>query len=79
MESNSPFSGTIRAIYANWPTYALSYGAIILAMVVIGVSAQLGLIGFIPLTLAFLIILELKDPHNPLSAVTTTIAFFPFS
>jgi hypothetical protein len=57
MESNSPFSGTIRAIYANWPAFALSYGAIIMALIVIGVSAQQGWIGFIPLTLALLIIL----------------------
>lgn len=44
-------------MYARWPAYALGYGGIVLALIVIGISAQQGWIGFIPLTLAALIIL----------------------
>jgi SAM-dependent methyltransferase len=57
MKRNSPFSGTLRAMYAHWPAFALSYGGIVGLLVIIGISAQRGWIGFIPLALALLIIL----------------------
>lgn len=57
MKHNSPFSGTFRAIYAHWPAFALSYGSIVSVLIIIGISAQQGWIGFIPLALALLIIL----------------------
>jgi SAM-dependent methyltransferase len=57
MKRNSLFSGTSRAIYAHWPAFAAGYGGIVGALILIGISAEQGWIGFIPLTLALLIIL----------------------
>lgn len=51
------FRGTLRAIYAHWPLYAGLYGGIIIALLIIGVSAQRGWLSFIPLTLAVLMVL----------------------
>jgi ubiquinone/menaquinone biosynthesis C-methylase UbiE len=56
MKRNSPFSGTLQAIYARWPVYALGYGGVVLTLIIIGVSAEQGWIGFIPLSLALLIV-----------------------
>ncbi|MCB9418558.1 MAG: methyltransferase domain-containing protein [Ardenticatenaceae bacterium] len=57
MKRNSPFSGTLQAIYARWPAFALGYGGIVAALILIGISAQQGWIGLIPLTLALLLVL----------------------
>lgn len=51
------YRGTLRYIYAHWPAYLALYGGIVLALLVIGISAQQGWIGYIPLMLALLIIL----------------------
>ena len=57
MKSVSRYSGTLRAVKANWPAYFLTYSGIVLALIIIGLSAQRGWIGLISLNLAFLIIL----------------------
>lgn len=51
------FGGLLRTVYANWPAYALAYGSIVLALIVIGVSAEQGWVGLIPLGLAAIIVL----------------------
>lgn len=57
MKSNRPFSGTLRFVYAHWPTYALAYGSIVVLLVIIGISLEQGWAGLILLALAGLIIL----------------------
>jgi SAM-dependent methyltransferase len=57
MRNESRYSGTIRAIYADWPSYAFIYSGIVISLIIIGVSAQRSWIGLIPLSLALLIIL----------------------
>ncbi len=53
----SRFEGTLNAVYAHWPAFASLYGGIVLALVIIGVSAEQGWIGLIPLSLAIIIVL----------------------
>ncbi len=57
MKSNRRFRGTLRAVYAQWPSYALIYGGMVLALIVMGISAEQGWIGFIPLSSAVFIVL----------------------
>ncbi|MCB8944830.1 MAG: class I SAM-dependent methyltransferase [Ardenticatenaceae bacterium] len=55
---NSPrFQGTLNYLYAHWPEYAAVYGSLILALVFMGISAQRGWFGYIPLTFALILIL----------------------
>jgi len=42
MESDGRFTGTLRHIYAHWPTYAAAYGSIILLLVLVAISAAQG-------------------------------------
>lgn len=55
---NRRFNPFIRAIYAQWPGYALTYAGIILALVVLGMSANQGWWSYLPLSLAMVIILS---------------------
>lgn len=57
MKKDSRFSGTLRAVYARWPAFALAYGGIVVALIIIGLSVERGWIGLIPLSLAALIVL----------------------
>jgi SAM-dependent methyltransferase len=52
MRRKSPYSGTIRHVRANWSLYVLAYGLIVLALLAIGVSLQMGWLSFVPLSLA---------------------------
>ena len=47
---------TLNYIYANWPVYTLTYGTLVLTMIFMGISAQQGWLGYIPLTLAFILL-----------------------
>lgn len=58
MEENGRYQGTIQYIYAHWPSFALMYGGIIIMLLVIGLSVELGLLGFVPLATAVLIFLS---------------------
>jgi ubiquinone/menaquinone biosynthesis C-methylase UbiE len=50
------FQGTLTYIYAHWPEYTLAYGSLVLALVFMGISAQVGWLAYIPLTFAFVLI-----------------------
>lgn len=52
------YQGTWRYVAANWPAYLLTYGAIVLALIFIGISARRGWLSFIPLALALFLILS---------------------
>ncbi len=56
MNPLSPYRGTIQYIYGNWPAYLLTYLWIVSAVFLMGISLQQGWLGFIPLTLAALLI-----------------------
>ncbi|MCP4427199.1 MAG: class I SAM-dependent methyltransferase [Chloroflexi bacterium] len=51
------YGGLLRAVYARWPAFALIYGGIVFALVIIGLSIDQGWIGLIPLSLAAIIVL----------------------
>lgn len=51
------YAGTLNTVYARWPFFAALYGGIVAALVIIGVSAEKGWIGLIPLSLAIIIAL----------------------
>lgn len=51
------FAGTLNAVYARWPFFAALYSGIVMALVIIGVSAEKGWIGLVPLSLAIIIVL----------------------
>ncbi|WP_420642977.1 class I SAM-dependent methyltransferase [Candidatus Leptofilum sp.] len=55
--NNGRFSGTRTYIFANWPRFVLLYLGIVVALIVIGVSAMRGWLSFIPMTTAVLLIL----------------------
>lgn len=57
MNSGKRFRGTFGYLYAHWPAYLLAYAGVILSLLVIGVSAQRGWPAFIPLALAFMLVL----------------------
>lgn len=56
MNSVGRFQGTLLHIYTHWPSYLLTYSGIVLALIIIGASAEEGWFSFIPLTLAVLLI-----------------------
>ena len=51
------FSGTRTYLLANWPRFALLYGGMVAALIVIGLSAVRGWFSFIPIATAVLLIL----------------------
>jgi SAM-dependent methyltransferase len=51
------YHGTLGYLYAHWPTYLTIYTGIVLTLIVVGVSADRGWFGFIPLALAVMLIL----------------------
>ena len=51
------FQGTANYIYAYWPQYTAVYSTLIAAFFFMGVSADQGWLGFIPLTLAAIILI----------------------
>jgi hypothetical protein len=57
MNNGKRFRGTLGYLYAHWPAYLLAYAGVILSLLVIGVSAQRGWPAFIPLALAFMLVL----------------------
>lgn len=57
MRRKSPYSGTVRHIRANWPTYLLTYLGVVAAFLVVGISLQAGWLSFVPLALAAALLL----------------------
>jgi ubiquinone/menaquinone biosynthesis C-methylase UbiE len=57
MKPNGRFRGMLRYLYAHWPTYALLYGGLLTSLILIGVAADRGWYGLIPLALAVFLIL----------------------
>lgn len=57
MGERNRFRGTLQHVKAHWPAYAALYGGIVAAMLVIGVSAQRGWLGLIPLATAVVLLL----------------------
>ena len=57
MNSGQRFQGTLNYIFAHWPEYVLAYAGLILALIFMGISAQQGWLGYIPLTLALVLVL----------------------
>ena len=55
MDRSGRFSGTIGTVYAHWPVYALVYGSMIGALILIGVGARQGWLSLIPLGAALLL------------------------
>ncbi len=51
------YRGTLRYLYAHWPVYLLLYGSMIAALLFIGFSSRQGWWGYVPLTLALLMVL----------------------
>lgn len=57
MKQNGRFRGTLRYLYAHWPTYTILYGGLLASLLLIGLAAGRGWYGLIPLALAtFLIV-----------------------
>lgn len=56
MDRSGRFSGTIGTVYAHWPLYTLAYAGMIAALILIGVGARQGLLSFIPLGVALLLV-----------------------
>jgi len=56
MNRSGRFSGTIGTVYAHWPLYALAYGGLIAALILIGVGARQGWLSLIPLGVALLLV-----------------------
>ncbi len=57
MRRKSPYRGTLRHVRANWPVYVSLYGGIVLSLLLIGLSVELGWYSFVPLSLALLLAL----------------------
>jgi hypothetical protein len=57
MQETERPNGTLQFIYTHWPRFAIVYGGIIAALLVIGVSADRGWVGLVPLATAVLLIL----------------------
>ena len=56
LKRNAP-NRTLMHIRANWPRFAFLYGAIVVALFFIGLSAYRGWYGFVPITTAVILIL----------------------
>jgi len=56
MNRSGRFSGTIGTVYAHWPVYALAYGSMIAALILIGVGARQAWFSLIPLGVALLLV-----------------------
>lgn len=57
MQELEKFNGTLAAIYAHWPRFALLYGGMVVALLVMGISLDRGWLSFVPLATAVLLIL----------------------
>lgn len=57
MKQNGRFRGTLRYLYAHWPTYAILYGGLIVSLLLIGLAAGRGWFGLVPLALATFLVL----------------------
>jgi SAM-dependent methyltransferase len=57
MKANGRFRGLLRYLYAHWPTYAVLYGGLLASLLLMGVAADRGWYGLIPLALAVFLIL----------------------
>jgi SAM-dependent methyltransferase len=57
MRRKSPYRGMLRHVRANWPTYVLLYGGVVLALLLIGLSLDRGWLSFVPLSLAMMLLL----------------------
>jgi ubiquinone/menaquinone biosynthesis C-methylase UbiE len=57
MKPNGRFRGTLRYLYAHWPSYAVLYGGLLASLILIGMAADRGWFGLIPLALATFLIL----------------------
>lgn len=57
MNDQNRFRGTLLYVFANWPVYLGLYGGLVLMLVIIGVSAQQGWLGLIPLAAAVFTVL----------------------
>lgn len=57
MPEGNRFSGTVDYIFAHWPRFAVLYGGIIVMMLVIGASLEMGWYGFVPLSLVVVLLL----------------------
>jgi SAM-dependent methyltransferase len=58
MRKNGRFRGTLRYLYAHWPTYAGLYGSLLASLLIVGLAADRGWYGLIPLGLAVCLILS---------------------
>lgn len=56
MRKNGRFRGMLRYLYAYWPTYALLYGSLMATLFLMGITADRGWYGLIPLALALFLI-----------------------
>lgn len=56
MSSNRRFRRTLRAIRTHWPIYFSLYGALVLALLLIGVGLAAGWYSFIPFSLAIMLV-----------------------
>ncbi|MBX3056585.1 MAG: methyltransferase domain-containing protein [Anaerolineae bacterium] len=50
-------NGTVTAVYAQWPRFALLYGGMVVTLLFMGVSLDRGWLSFVPLATAVLLIL----------------------
>lgn len=57
MNGSKRFNGTRLFIYAYWPLFFSLYAGVVLALLVIGISAQQGWLSYIPMATAVLLIL----------------------
>jgi SAM-dependent methyltransferase len=57
MNTSADYQGTLNYIFAHWPLYIFTYGGSILCLIFMGISAERGWFGYIPLTLALVIVL----------------------
>ncbi|NJN55623.1 MAG: hypothetical protein HC804_13250, partial [Anaerolineae bacterium] len=57
MYNTQHLNGTLSAIYAQWPRFALLYGGMIVSLLFMGLSLEQGWVGFVPLATAVLLIL----------------------
>ncbi len=57
MKQNGRFRGTLRYLYAHWPTYAILYGGLIASLLLVGLAGGRGWYGLIPLALAAFLVM----------------------
>lgn len=57
MQEPGRLNGTLSAIYAHWPRFALLYGGMIVTLLFMGISLDQGWVGFVPLATAVLLVL----------------------